>query len=141
MTSPVMFRQISLSLACAVAVLPAQQAFAQAVRSGNPVIPGWYADPEAHVFGGRYWIYPTYSAPYNQQTFMDAFSSPDLITWEKHSRVLDIRDVKWARRALWAWRGSRGWFGRLWSTVLAASFLFLLWFGVSYRLVGFELNY
>ena len=34
-------------------------------RAGNPVIPGWYADPEAHVFDGRYWIYPTYSAPYN----------------------------------------------------------------------------
>jgi hypothetical protein len=25
-------------------------------RSGNPVLPGWYADPEAHVFAGEYWI-------------------------------------------------------------------------------------
>src|SRR5688572_23709344 len=41
----------------------------QEVRPGNPVLPGWYADPEAHVFDGRYWIYPTYSAPYNQQVF------------------------------------------------------------------------
>lgn len=32
--------------------------------SGNPILPGWYADPEAHVFAGQYWIYPTYSAPY-----------------------------------------------------------------------------
>ena len=32
------------------------------VRSGNPILDGWYADPEAHVFDGRYWIYPTYSA-------------------------------------------------------------------------------
>ena len=46
----------------------------QSASSGNPVIPGWYADPEAHVFAGEYWIYPTYSAPYEQQTFMDAFS-------------------------------------------------------------------
>jgi len=71
-------------------------------RSGNPILPGWYADPEAHVFQNEYWIYPTYSAPYDQQVFMDAFSSKDLITWTKHPRVLDIADVQWARRALWA---------------------------------------
>jgi len=33
---------------------------------------------------------------------MDAFSSRDLVTWEKHSSVLDIADVAWARRAVWA---------------------------------------
>jgi hypothetical protein len=73
-----------------------------AQQSGNPILPGWYADPEAHVFAGRYWIYPTYSAPYREQTFMDAFSSTDLVTWQKHARVLDIKDITWARRALWA---------------------------------------
>ena len=71
-------------------------------RSGNPILAGWYADPEAHVFEGRYWIYPTYSAPYAQQTFLDAFSSSDLVTWTKHPRVLDTANVSWARRAVWA---------------------------------------
>jgi len=75
---------------------------AQAPRSGNPVIPGWYADPEAHVFERQYWIYPTYSAPYDEQTFMDVFSSKDLVTWEKHPHALDIRNITWAHRALWA---------------------------------------
>ncbi len=42
-------------------------------RSGNPIFPGWYADPEAAIFGSQYWIYPTYSAPYEQQVFLDAF--------------------------------------------------------------------
>jgi len=56
----------------------------QAPRSGNPVIEGWYADPEARIFEGRYWLYPTYSAPYDQQLFLDAFSSTDLVTWTKH---------------------------------------------------------
>jgi len=28
-------------------------------RSGNPILPGWYADPEARIFNGEYWIYPT----------------------------------------------------------------------------------
>lgn len=71
-------------------------------RSGNPVFDGWYADPEAVIFGNQYWIYPTYSAPYNQQVFFDAFSSPDLVHWTKHSRILDTNRVVWAHRAMWA---------------------------------------
>jgi len=72
------------------------------VRAGNPVLPGWYADPEAHVFAGQYWIYATYSASYDEQTFLDAFSSRDLVTWTKHAHVLDVANVRWARRAVWA---------------------------------------
>jgi beta-xylosidase len=71
-------------------------------RAANPVFPGWYADPEGIIFGNRYWIYPTYSAPYDQQVFFDAFSSPDLVNWTKHSRILDTNRVTWARRAMWA---------------------------------------
>lgn len=74
----------------------------QPVGAGNPVLAGWYADPEAHVFDGQYWIYPTYSAPYDEQTFLDAFSSTDLVTWTKHSHVLDAANVTWAKRAVWA---------------------------------------
>ncbi len=75
---------------------------AQVPHAGNPVFPGWYADPEAHVFAHEYWIYPTTSAPYDEQTYMDAFSSPDLVTWTKHPHILDLKDVTWAHRALWA---------------------------------------
>jgi beta-xylosidase len=77
-------------------------ALAQTVRSGNPTLPGWYADPEARIFQNQYWIFPTYSAPYDQQVFMDAFSSKDLVHWKKHSHVLEVRNVRWAKRALWA---------------------------------------
>ena len=71
-------------------------------RAGNPVFPGWYADPEGIIFDDRYWIYPTFSAPYDQQVFLDAFSSPDLINWTKHSRIIDTTSVRWVKRALWA---------------------------------------
>lgn len=71
-------------------------------QGGNPVIKGWYADPEGAIFGNRYWIYPTYSAKYNEQVFLDAFSSVDLVHWNKHSHILDTSRVKWARRAMWA---------------------------------------
>jgi beta-xylosidase len=92
----------TLTLAAFAITLAAPAGTAQTARSGNPVISGWYADPEAHVFAGRYWIFPTFSALYNQQTFLDAFSSTDLVTWQKHERILDTANVKWARRAVWA---------------------------------------
>jgi beta-xylosidase len=70
--------------------------------SGNPVLPGHYADPEGAIFGNQYWIFPTYSAPYDEQVLFDAFSSPDLVTWTKHERVLSNDQITWARRAMWA---------------------------------------
>lgn len=95
--------------------------------SGNPVFPGWYADPEAIIFDSTYWIYPTYSDDYEKpdtsaffsalqlqtqkntinkqylkQTFLNAFSSKDLTHWEKHSHVLDIKNVSWAAYSVWA---------------------------------------
>jgi beta-xylosidase len=101
--------------------------FVEKFQGGNPIFPGWYADPEAIIFGDEYWIYPTYSDDYNvpaqsselsgsqiemrkktinqgylKQTFLDAFSSTNLTDWKKHERVLDIKDVSWAAFALWA---------------------------------------
>ena len=89
---------------------------------------GWYADPEAHVFAGQYWIYPTSSDPgsaprpasafnpeqqklreghvvhpvYLLHTSLDAFSSPDLVHWTRHRDVLDVKHVPWAAYAVWA---------------------------------------
>ena len=71
-------------------------------KSGNPILKGWYADPEATIFGDKYWIYPTYSDKYENQIFFDAFSSPDLVSWTTHKKILDVSDVKWARKAMWA---------------------------------------
>lgn len=70
--------------------------------SGNPIVQGWYADPEARIFDKTYWVYPTYSDKYNKQVFMDAFSSPDMVHWTKHEHVLDTVNVKWVKRAMWA---------------------------------------
>ncbi|WP_170164429.1 glycoside hydrolase family 43 protein [Sinomicrobium pectinilyticum] len=80
----------------------AQEGAANPVHNNNPVFEGWYADPEGIIFDNKYWIYPTYSAPYDKQVFFDAFSSPDLVHWTKHEKVLDTTSVKWAKRAVWA---------------------------------------
>ena len=68
----------------------------------NPVFPGWYADPEGIIMDDKYWIFPTYSAPYDKQVHFDAFSSPDLVNWTKHERIIDTTAIKWAHRAVWA---------------------------------------
>ncbi|MER5555841.1 family 43 glycosylhydrolase [Streptomyces sp. NPDC002793] len=71
-------------------------------EAGNPLVEGWYADPDVAVYDDRYWIYPTTSRSYSEQTFMDAFSSTDMVNWTKHPKVLNVADVTWAKYALWA---------------------------------------
>ncbi|KAI0435991.1 putative glycosyl hydrolase [Xylaria telfairii] len=71
-------------------------------EAGNPFVAGWYADPGSVIYNGLFWVYPTTSCAYNEQTYIDAFSSPDLINWTKHPKVLTIANVAWATKALWA---------------------------------------
>lgn len=94
-----------LSLCIAVFTCSAamsQNAVSKDVKKNNPIFKGWYADPEGIVFGKKYWVYPTFSAVYEKQVFIDAFSSPDLVNWKKHPKVLDTAGVKWAKKAMWA---------------------------------------
>ncbi len=71
--------------------------------SGNPILPGWYADPELHAFRGRFYVYPTFSAPYEEQTFYEVWSSDDLTDWKNEGVILDFADVPWStNRAAWA---------------------------------------
>lgn len=71
-------------------------------HSGNPIFEGWYADPEGIVFVDEYWVYPTFSAGFEDQLHFDAFSSKDLVTWEKHENILTNKEITWARQAMWA---------------------------------------
>lgn len=97
-----MKKTLALIILC---LYPCVSSFAgeqEVTTSGNPVFKGWYADPEAIVYGKKYWIFPTTSDLYEKQTFFDAFSSEDLVNWEKHPSVLTKEDVKWAGYAMWA---------------------------------------
>ncbi|MBK1881495.1 glycoside hydrolase family 43 protein [Luteolibacter pohnpeiensis] len=70
--------------------------------SGNPILPGWAADPEAIIYGDTYWIYPTYCGVPGTQTYYDGFSSKDLVHWKIHPRVLSSQQIPWIKKALWA---------------------------------------
>src|SRR3546814_9249352 len=50
------FKTLLISGLCALAAVP--------VLASNPIVKGWYADPEIRIFDGQYWIYPTYSDHY-----------------------------------------------------------------------------
>ena len=94
---------IALLCCCQFTLLTAQEIKkTNSQHSGNPIIEGWYADPEGVIFNDQYWIFPTYSAKYKSQVFLDAFSSTNLVDWKKHSRIIDTSIIKWAYMAMWA---------------------------------------
>jgi beta-xylosidase len=69
----------------------------------NPIVEGWYADPEARFYEGRYYIYVTRSfTRYEDQMNLDAFSSDDLVHWEKHEGIIDMSGFPHITRAVWA---------------------------------------
>ncbi len=101
-------RKVAVAAALALALIAPAGPAAAAVPdhptavAGNPIVDGWYADPDMAIYEGRYWVYPTTSKRYEEQTYLDAFSSSDLVTWTKHPNVLTTAAIPWARRALWA---------------------------------------
>ncbi|MBS9462589.1 glycoside hydrolase family 43 protein [Flagellimonas sp. 389] len=74
----------------------------QEVKTGNPILKEWYADPEIVIFDNTYWIFPTFSGIVKKQDFMDAFSSKDLVNWKKHENIVTPKNVAWINNELWA---------------------------------------
>ncbi|MER2491752.1 family 43 glycosylhydrolase [Catenovulum sediminis] len=77
-----------------------------AAVNNNPVIEGYYADPEI-IYSQRdkkYYLYPTSDGYLNWSgTYFETFSSTDLINWTNEGTILDLhKDVSWADRNAWA---------------------------------------
>ncbi|KAI2636108.1 carbohydrate-binding module family 66 protein [Xylaria nigripes] len=82
-------------------ISPSSLDFPTAV-AGNPFVPGWYADPDIEYYDERFWVFSSISDAYENQTHLDAFSSPDLIKWEEHKRILSAFSINWVKKAIWA---------------------------------------
>lgn len=72
----------------------------------NPVLSGYYADPEI-IYSekeGRYYLYPTSDGFHGWSgTYFKTFSSPDLVHWRDEGVILDLEeDVEWTSRNAWA---------------------------------------
>ena len=68
----------------------------------NPLDEGWYADPEARFYEGKYIIYVTHSLPFDDQHNHSCFVSEDLTNWEKIENIIDMSGFPWAKCAIWA---------------------------------------
>ena len=56
----------------------------------NPILPGYNADPQIAMFGGKFYIYPTTDGFANWLgANFHAWSSPDLVKWTDEGVVLD----------------------------------------------------
>ncbi|RXK85530.1 family 43 glycosylhydrolase [Filimonas effusa] len=78
----------------------------KATHYNNPVLNGFYADPEVLYAQktGRYYIYPTSDGFTGWSgNYFKAFSSPDLVHWKDEGTILKLgKDVSWADRNAWA---------------------------------------
>ncbi|MGM9552628.1 MAG: family 43 glycosylhydrolase [Clostridia bacterium] len=73
---------------------------------GNSIVGeyGYFADAEADVFDGKYYVYPT-SDGFDGWGgyYFKAFSSPDLVNWTDEGVILDLKkDVSWSDGNAWA---------------------------------------
>ena len=66
----------------------------------NPLDEGWYADPEARYYEGKYIIYVTHSLPFDDQHNHTCFVSEDLTHWEKIENIIDMDGFPWAQNTL-----------------------------------------
>ena len=72
------------------------------------------ADPAAHVFDGRLYLYVSYDEPFtnthDSMVCYHALSTEDLVNWVDHGRILHLENVSWAISHMWAidankWKG------------------------------------
>lgn len=78
----------------------------KAMETHNPVLDGYYADPDVMYSEktGKYYIYPTSDGFDNWSgTYFKVFSSPDLVHWTDEGKIIQLgTDVTWADRNAWA---------------------------------------
>ena len=68
----------------------------------NPVVNGWYADPESRVYGDTVYMYVTNSLPFDEQKNLDLVTTDDLESFKVYRDILDMSTYNGAVRAIWA---------------------------------------
>lgn len=80
----------------------------------KPILPDFHADPSAHEWDGKFWIYPSTDEPgssdWKQMKRWECFSSTDLVTWTNHGQIFSLDDISWASHSAFApdamkWKG------------------------------------
>lgn len=104
--APYDFSKGPVKVSVALAGQKAQTFEINAAVNLNPVIDGYYADPEILYSNKtkKYHLYPTTDGFTGWSgTYFKSFSSPDLVNWKDEGVILDLpKDVSWAKRNAWA---------------------------------------
>lgn len=100
------FSKASVKYSVAIAGRQQQTWNVIAQENHNPVLEGYYADPDVLYAEKtkKYYIYPTSDGFTGWSgTYFKTFSSVDLVTWKDEGVILDLnKDVSWAKRNAWA---------------------------------------
>ncbi len=90
------FKKVLSLLLCTLMAVScmAMPVSANAEEGKNPVIEGYYADPDIDLFDCKFWMYPTtdgitFPGWWGSHTF-SAFSSDDMVNWKNEGVILDV---------------------------------------------------
>lgn len=79
---------------------------ALSVYSQKPILPDFHADPSAHYWDNKYWIYPSTdevgSTSWNDMRRWHAYSSEDLKNWKNEGEIFNLSKISWADNAAFA---------------------------------------
>lgn len=68
----------------------------------NPIVNGWYADPEARIYQGKKYIYVTRSLPFKEQMNIDCVYETEEGMWAIARGIIRMSDFPYVTHAVWA---------------------------------------
>lgn len=80
----------------------------------KPILPDFHADPSAHIWDGKIWIYPSTDEPgstsWAEMKRWHCFSSTDLAEWKNEGEIFGLEKISWAEHSAFApdamkWKG------------------------------------
>lgn len=84
------------------------------LQAQKQILPDFHADPSAHQWDGKIWIYPSTDEPgstsWRQMKRWHAYSSTDLVEWKNEGEIFNLDSITWADQAAYApdamkWKG------------------------------------
>lgn len=84
------------------------------VVAQKQILPDFHADPSAHYWDGKYWIYPSTDEPgsttWRQMKRWHCYSSTNLVDWKCEGEIFSLDKISWADDAAFApdavkWKG------------------------------------
>lgn len=72
----------------------------------KPILPDFHADPSAHQWDGKYWIYPSTDEPgstsWKEMKRWKCYSSTNLTSWKCEGEIFNLDSISWASEAAFA---------------------------------------